>query len=155
MKGSQKVIDMLNARLAEEFGAVHQYTAHESYAKVNGYAEYAGYVGKRKADELEHIREVSERIIFLGGVPAVDKAAGVSADISGLPEGLVRDDVSEETAILGYRELAQVAMCENDFGTFTLATHILAEEEEHKRAIEANLAQFEQMGSDNWLSLQV
>ena len=155
MKGSQKVIDSLNKRLAEEFGAIHQYTAHESYARVKGYDRYAEYVGKRREGELEHVKEATDRIVFLGGTPIMDALKGVDVGINGLSDGLERDDKNEEAAIKGWRETCDLCLEEGDFTSFQIASHILGEEEEHKLGTEANLTQFEQMGEENWLSLQV
>lgn len=155
MKGSAKLIASLNARLAEEFGAQHQYGAHEAYARTKGYVAYADYVGKRRSAEKEHSDELMERIVFLGGTPIADSLKGANTFLGDLGKSLVLDDKSEQSAIEGYRETAKLAFEEGDMGTFQLVSHILSEEEEHKRGTEANLTQFEQMGEDNWLSLQV
>ena len=152
MKGSQKVIDSFNKRLAEEFGAYHQYAAHESYARLKGYTAQADKIAKRKEAESEHIEEVTARILFLGGVPAVDALVGVHVNIAGIDDAVELDDNSEASAITGYNETGAVCMAEGDFGSFALAMHILAEEEEHKKGTEADLTQIGQMGSDNWLA---
>ena len=156
MKGSQKVIDSFNKRLAEEFGAYHQYAAHESYALLKGYDAMAERIKKRKKAEGEHIKEVTERILFLGGVPSVDMNTfpGVHFNVEGIDSAVELDDTSEASAITGYNETAAVCMAENDFGSLALAMHILSEEEEHKKGTEADLTQIGQMNTDNWLANQ-
>ena len=154
MKGSQKVIDSFNKRLAEEFGAYHQYAAHESYALLKGYYPMAERIKKRKKAEGEHIKELTERILFLGGVPDVDTLVGVHTNLEGIDAAVELDDTSEASAITGYNETAAVCMAENDFGSFAMAMHILSEEEEHKKGTEADLTQISQMNADNWLANQ-
>jgi bacterioferritin len=155
MNGNKKVIDSLNARLDEEYGAYNQYSREEAWARARGYFKYADRAKARKDAESEHIQELNARIVFLGGVPVVNRLAGVVDSTLNLGEFLSAADHSEKAAIEGYNETAETAFAAGDHGTFSLALHILEEEEGHKLEAEAMLSQFDAMGEDNWLANQV
>ena len=54
MKVNPDIINMLNARLAEEHAAYVQYTTHSSMVANNGYAKLAAYIKERAEQEREH-----------------------------------------------------------------------------------------------------
>jgi bacterioferritin len=149
------VLAALQAQLNAELQAQHQYQAAESICRHLGYGKRAGHYATLYAKEAEHAQEIEERILFLGGVPDVNRAA-LTPPMAVNPAALLAvDHQGEETAAAGYRDLAVLCLAEGDPGTLTLAQHLLAEEEEHLISVEADQTQVEQMGGQNWLSLQV
>lgn len=154
MKGNAEVIKTLNGLLADEYTAVHQYETHEGMAANIGYKRLSEYIGKRKEGELEHIKELTARILFLEGKPIADKLNEVNVH-EGVLDALEADSLSEQSAIDAYRKAIGVACEAQDFGTRALLEHILTEEEEHLHGAEQLLTQASQIGEDNWLSLQV
>lgn len=152
MQGNNRVIDHLNKLLAGELAADIQYGHHEAVAINDGLQAHAEYIGKRKAAEREHIVELRDHILLLGGVPvtAPDPINAVE-DIEG---GLSADDASEAKAITDYTNGITLAVGLKDEATANLLRHILAEEVEHKNGTETVLKRIETAGYANWAASQ-
>ena len=71
MKGHEKVIEALNARLAEELTAINQYFVHAEMCENWGYERLHGMIRKRSIDEMKHAEKLIARILFLDGKPIV------------------------------------------------------------------------------------
>lgn len=100
-------------------------------------------------DELEHQKELAERILSLGGKPVADITKLVEASNAGYPmppadeknfEGIVRAVIAaERDAIEVYHRLAQKTHGK-DAITYNLILHILEEEVEHEDEFENLIA---------------
>lgn len=154
MKSTPKLIEILNALLADELAAFHQYTAHAARMKVAGYTRLADLIEKRGEQEAEHAAELTERIVFLGGEPLA--AALGKVELAALPAGILSADLAAELlAVQRYNAGIQLAVEQGDQGTRALLEHILVEEESHTLAIEQHLRALADMGLQNWLSTLV
>ena len=71
MKGNDKIIEHLNARLAEELTAINQYMVHAEMCDNWGYKQLAEAIEKRAKDEMKHAEKLIVRILFLDGIPIV------------------------------------------------------------------------------------
>src|SRR5215470_7461484 len=69
MKGSPKVIAMLNEALHEELVAISQYFLHAEMCENWHYDKLGGYIKKQSIDEMKHAESLIERILFLDGTP--------------------------------------------------------------------------------------
>jgi bacterioferritin len=78
MKGNDKVIGVLNKFLADELGAISQYMVHSEMAANWGYAKLHQAIEKRAIEEMKHAEHLIARILFLEGLPAVSKPAGIN-----------------------------------------------------------------------------
>ncbi len=58
MKGNQKVIDSLNARLVEELTAVNQYFVHAEMCENWKYAHLYDTIRKRAIVEMKHAEKL-------------------------------------------------------------------------------------------------
>lgn len=154
IKGNPEIVIMLNERLAEEHAAIVQYEIHERMAVNCGYTKLAEYIKKRKEDELEHAKELIDRILYLGGNPMFANIGQVTTTDNVVDQFEV-DGNSELTAIAGYTEGINICIKNNDFGTRKLLEHILEEEESHLNDIEANMIQITQLGIENYLTTKV
>lgn len=154
MKGNAKVITTLNGLLADELTAINQYIVHKGMAENWGYGKLSAYIGARIDAEREHATELTDRILFLEGVPVTSDLNAVERgdDVFG---GLLADLRSELKAVDAYRKGIETACEAKDFTTRALLEHILGEEEAHVNGIEERTDQIEQMGVENWLSTQV
>jgi bacterioferritin len=153
MKGQEKVIAELNARLAEELGAINQYMVHAEMCDNWGYGQLDKLIEKRAIAEMKHAEKLIGRIIFLEGIPIVNKLSqiNIGADV----EKLHRNDwTAESDAIKSYNASIKVATDLGDNGTRDLLTSILKDEEDHIDEIEAQLDQIKQMGIQNYLTEQ-
>ena len=71
MKGNEKIIESLNARLAEELTAINQYFVHGEMCENWGYERLHGMIRTRSIDEMKHAEKLIARILFLDGKPIV------------------------------------------------------------------------------------
>ena len=154
MKGNEKVIEHLNARLAEELAAINQYMVHSEMCENWKYERLHKSIEKRAMVEMKHAEKLIERILFLDGRPIVTNLTEVriGPEVQKIHEN---DLAAEEIAVRGYNESIRVAMEAGDNGTRELLTSILMEEEEHLDDIEAQLEEINQMGIQNYLAQQV
>jgi bacterioferritin len=154
MKGNDKVIERLNARLSEELAAVNQYMVHSSLCENWGYEKLHKAVEKRAIDEMKHAEKLINRILFLEGKPIVSSLAAITigADIEAQ---LKNDWAAENGAIQVYNQDIKQAGELGDHGTKQLLEAILKDEEIHLDWLEAQQDQIKQMGLQAYLSQQM
>ncbi len=154
MKGNEKVIEHLNARLAEELTAINQYMVHSEMCDNWGYGRLHKMIEKRAIDEMKHAEKLIGRILFLDGRPIVSNLNKVYIGAE-VPKMHENDRIAEEGAIKGYNDSIRVATEAGDNGTRELLEAILKEEEDHIDVLEAQLDQIKQMGAQNYLVEQL
>lgn len=154
MKGNEKIIEQLNARLAEELTAINQYMVHAEMCDNWKYEKLHKTIEKRAIDEMKHAEKLIARILFLEGRPTVSKLnkMHIGAEVPKMHE---YDHTAEEEAIRGYNESIRIAVEVGDNGTRELFESILKEEEGHVDLIEAHLDQIRQLGAQNYLVEQM
>jgi bacterioferritin len=145
MKGNKKLLEQLNARLAEELTAINQYMVHSEMCDDWGYGKLHRQIEKRAIDEMKHAEQLIGRILYLEGIP-------IGAEVPKMHEN---DRQAEEGAIKNYNETIRLAAEVGDNGTREMLTAILKEEEEHIDTLEAQLDQIKQMGIQNYLTEQL
>jgi bacterioferritin len=153
MKGNDKVIEQLNARLVEELTAINQYMVHAEMCENWGYERLHKVIEKRAIAEMIHAEKLIARILFLDGRPIVNKLHDVNIGPE-VPNMHENDLNAELTAVQGYNNSMRVAVEAGDNGTRELFNSILKEEEEHVDFIEAQLEQIKQVGVQNYLAEQ-
>ena len=154
MKGQQAVIDTLNQVLTAELTAVNQYFVHAKMCRNWGYSRLASYIQKESIDEMKHADKLIERILYLDGVPNLQRLNKVNVGET-VPEQLKLDLDVEKEAVLRLNEGMKLCRELGDNGTEDLFRHILVAEEEHADWIEAQLTLIEQVGLANYLSQQI
>ena len=154
MKGNVKIIETLNALLADELTAVSQYMVHSEMCDNWGYTRLHKAVEARAVDEMKHAEMLIGRIIFLEGKSTVSKINPMHIGNT-VEDQLSHDHESEAGAVANYNTAIQQAGELGDNGTRDLLTSILKEEEGHIDWLEAQKDQIAQMGIQLYLSLQV
>jgi bacterioferritin len=154
MKGAAKVVDELNARLAEELTAINQYMVHSEMCEDWRYGRLAEPIKQRSIVEMKHAEKLIERILFLDGRPIVSNLNAIHIGAA-VPEMHTNDLAAELDAVKAYNESIRVCVELKDEGTKELLEAILANEEEHVDWLEAQLAQIEQAGRENYLAGQI
>jgi bacterioferritin len=130
MKGDKKLIEALNARLAEELGAINQYFVHAEMCEDWGYETLKEVIKKRSIQEMKHAEKLIERILYLEGRPIVSKLGPIT--IGKKVEEMHKNDWNAEVdAIKNYNETIRLAAEIGDNGTKTMLEAILHEEEDH------------------------
>jgi bacterioferritin len=151
MKGNGKVIEALNALLADELIAVDQYMVHAEMFDNWGYAKLAEKTEKRAIAEMKHAEKHIARILFLEGVPVMSRP--VQLHIGPEVKSMLENDLAAENgAIKLYNEKIKVCGDAGDYGTQDILKGILHDEEEHLDWIEAQLDQIKQMGLPAYLT---
>jgi bacterioferritin len=154
MKGNDKIIEKLNALLADELTAVNEYMVHSEMCANWGYERLHKAIEKRAIDEMKHAEKHIGRIIFLEGMPIVSNLNKITIGPD-VEAQLKNDWAAEEGAIKAYNEAIRLAVEVGDNGTRELLESILKDEEDHIDWIEAQLDQINQMGIQNYLVEQV
>lgn len=154
MKGEAKVIDELNARLAEELTAINQYMVHAEMCDDWHYGRLAEPIKKRAIVEMKHAESLIERILFLDNRPIVSNLNPIHIGAE-VPEMHANDLAAEIDAVKAYNESIRVCAKLNDDGSKEMLEAILADEEDHVDWLEAQLAQIEQAGRENYLAGQI
>jgi bacterioferritin len=154
MKGNKKLIEQLNARLAEELTAINQYMVHSEMCENWGYGKLHKQIEKRSIDEMKHAEKLIARILYLEGIPIVSdlNKIHIGAEVPKMHEN---DRSAEEMAIKNYNESIRLAAEVGDNGTRDMLTAILMEEEGHIDTLEAQLDQIKQIGVQNYLTEQL
>ncbi len=154
MKGDRKVIDVLNDVLTSELTAINQYFVHGEMCENWGYLRLQHAIRHHSIEEMKHAEEVIERVLFLEGIPNMQRLSKVNigesvaemfrVDLALEMEAVERLNKGIET----FRELG-------DNNSRHLLEEILEDEEEHIDWIEAQLALIEQVGIQNYLAQQI
>ena len=154
MKGNDKIIEHLNARLAEELTAINQYMVHAEMCDNWNYKQLAEAIEKRAIDEMKHAEKLIARILFLVGRPIVSNLnlVFIGAEVPKMHEN---DHGAELGAVQAYNESIRLAAEFGDNNTRVLLESILKDEEDHIDWIEAQLDEIRQIGAQNYLAHQI
>lgn len=154
MKGSKKLIDTLNALLADELAAINQYIVHAEMCEDWGYGKLHEIAEKRAITEMRHAETLIGRIIFLGGTPIVSELSKIYIG-SDVPKQIEYDRAAEEGAIKAYNEAIALAGEERDYATRDILLKILNDEDSHIDELEELQDQSDQMTLPIFLSTQI
>jgi bacterioferritin len=153
MKGDEKVIEFLNAALKNELTAINQYWLHYRLLDHWGIARLADYEKHESIDEMKHADMLSERVLFLDGLPNFQMLGRLR--IGETVEEVLRSDLAlEGDAIPLLRDA--IAHCETvrDYVSRDLFRRILDNEESHVDFLERQFDMIERMGIQNYIQLQ-
>lgn len=154
MKGNAKLIETLNEILTGELTAINQYFIHAKMCANWGFARLAHKIREESVEEMKHADEIIERVLFLEGVPNMQRLDKVRVGETVL-EQLKLDLKLEEVAIPRLNKAIAQATDVGDNTTRELVERILVSEEEHVDWLEAQLSLIKQVGEQNYLAQQI
>lgn len=154
MKGSPKVIDMLNEALKEELTAINQYFLHAEMCENWRYGKLGGYIRKQSIEEMKHAEKIIERLLFLDGVPNMTELLQltVGKNVKAQLEGDLKLEIA---AVAMYNKAVELARTESDNASRELFERLLKDEEEHVDWLEAQMHQIQEIGYERYLSQQI
>jgi len=154
MKGSNIVIELLNDVLTAELTAINQYFIHAKMCADWGYARLAHKVRAESIDEMKHADQLIERILFLKGIPNVQRYGKINVGET-VKEQFELDVQVEYAAIERLRNAIAICRDEKDEVSRDMFEHILVGEEEHADWLETQLELMGQVGEQNYLAEQI
>ncbi len=154
MKGDPKIIDVLNEVLTGELTAINQYFLHGRICDNWGYKRLGSKIRHESIDEMKHADRLIERILFLEGLPNVQKLNKVV--IGQTVHEILKNDLGVEMiAVPLLRRGIILARDLSDNTSEHLLIDILKSEEEHIDWLEEQLELIKQLGEANYQSQQI
>lgn len=154
MKGSQAIIDALNSVLTKELTAINQYFLHARMLQNWGLEKLGRLEYKASIDEMKHADELIKRILFLEGLPNLQKIDRIRIGQT-ITEVMEADLEVENEAIPHLKKCIKLAESEADYVTRDLFLHILSSEEEHVDWLETQVGLVKQIGLQNYIQSQI
>jgi bacterioferritin len=151
MQGDPEVIAALNEQLTSELTAINQYFLHAKMQQNWGYTELAEKTRKESIEEMVHAEEVTDRILFLEGLPNYQRLLPLR--IGQTVREQFQADLSVEVEVV-QRLQPVIIMCreKGDATSANLFEKILANEEEHIDYLETQLALMDSLGEALYLA---
>lgn len=154
MKGDAKVIDLLNEILTGELTAINQYFLHAKMCQNWGYQRLYEHIKKESIDEMKHADQLIERVLFLEGLPNVQRLGKINIGQT-VVEMLKKDLEVEMEAVPRLNKAIAECRNLNDNGTVEMLEDILVSEEAHIDWLEAQLELVKQVGEAHYLAQQI
>ena len=154
MKGDTQLIAYLNKVLGNELRAINQYFLHAKIYKDWGLKEIADKEYHESIDEMKHADAVTERILFLEGLPNLQDLGKFYIG-ENTQEMLECDLKLEMEALPVLREAIAYAESIKDYVSRDLFNDILESEEEHVDWLETQLGLIDRIGIQNYLQVQI
>jgi bacterioferritin len=154
MKGDQQIIDALNEILTAELTAINQYFVHYKMLENWGYLRIAKKKREESIEEMKHADDLIERILFLEGVPNMQRLFPVRVGEDPVEMHKLDLEVEREAAARLNKTIA-LALTKNDAGTREQLEHMLSNEEESIEWLEAQLKIIADIGKERYLSEQL
>ena len=149
MKSDVGILKHLNQALANELIAINQYFLHSRMYKDWGLDRLAAKEHEESIDEMKHADRLIERILFLEGLPNLQKLGSLL--IGENTQEMLECDLKLE--MMACPDLkAGIAACESvsDFVSRDLLSAILDSEEDHIDWLETQLSLIAKVGLENY-----
>lgn len=154
MKGSEKVVEALNAGLTIELTAINLYFINSKMCRDWGLHKLASHFYEESLEEMKHAEAVIDRVLFLDGVPEIARYDVIQ--VGKTPQEQIQNSLKLELkGVSTYNEAVQTAMAEKDAGSKELMERMVVESEESIDWCEAQLDLIEQVGIQNYLAQQM
>ena len=154
MKGHDKVISLLNDCLTAELTAVNQYFLHARICENWGYERLWKRLRQESIDEMKHADRLIERILYLEGLPNVQRLSKIN--VGQTVHEMFRLDLEvEKASIKAYNDGVELARSLGDNGTREMLEDLLLGSESYANWLETQLTLVAQVGEQNYLAQQI
>ena len=151
MKGNDDVIELLNEVLTAELTAINQYFIHAKMCANWGINKIAAHQRAESIDEMKHAEELMDRILYLEGIPNVQRLFKVNVGET-VKEQFECDLELERVAIERLNRGVKLCRDVGDNGSREILARILVSEEEHADWLETQLDLIERVGEKPYLA---
>jgi bacterioferritin len=154
VKGDAQILELLNAVLTAELTAVNQYFIHHKMCENWGYQRLSKKKREESMGEMKDADEVIERILYLEGVPNMQRLNPVKVGEDPIEQHKL--DLALEKDAIG-RLNKGIALCveKGDNGTRELLEKILVGEESGADWLESQLHIVGEIGKERYLAEQI
>ena len=154
MKAKEGIIELLNKILTGDLTAINQYFVHAKMCANWGYERLHHKVRERSFDEMKDADELIEHILYLEGVPNVQRLGTVHVGET-VPEQLKVDLQAEQEMLKVLSE--GIAHCAKvgDYTTRHMLEDMAEDVDDHIDWIETQMESIKQVGLENYLSEQI
>ncbi|MGH7233418.1 MAG: bacterioferritin [Nitrospiraceae bacterium] len=154
MKAKEGIIDLLNKILTADLTAINQYFVHAKMCDNWGYERLHHKVKERSFGEMKDADELIEHILYLEGVPNMQRLGTVHVGET-VPEQLKVDLKAEQEMLKllsdGVAHCAKVG----DYTTRHMLEDMAEDVDDHIDWIETQMESIKQVGLENYLSEQI
>jgi bacterioferritin len=151
-ESKKKSIELLNKAVADELYAIHQYMYFHFHCDDQGYDLLAGLFKRTAIEEMMHVEDLAERILFLKGdvemIPSSD-----TKKITNVKEMLEMAAQLEEESAYQYNVWANECSKNADSVSKALFERLVQDEERHFDQFDVEIDNLKKFG-DNYLALQ-
>lgn len=148
----EKSQELLNAAVADELTAVHQYMYFHFHCDDQGYDLLAGLFKRTAIEEMLHVERLAERILFLGGDVKMEVGSKVK-EINDVKEMLNIAKAMEESSVMMYNKFANECSANADSASKKLFEDLVMDEERHYDQYDDEIEAMKKFG-DQYLALQ-
>jgi len=153
MRGDDAVLELLNEVLTAELTAINQYFVDAKMCANWGYGRLAEHFRADSIEEMGDAESLIERILYLEGVPNLQRLGTVQVGETAIEKLRLALDVEREAIARLTRGVA-LATDKGDHGTRQVLEGILKGEEEHADWLETQLELIRQLGEALYLAGQ-
>jgi bacterioferritin len=150
MQGDGRVIEFLNEQLTAELTAINQYFLHAKMQENWGYSKLAAHTKAESIDEMRHAEVLTDRILFLEGLPNYQKLFALRIGES-VKEQFQCDMKIEVEAVERLRNGIEYMRSVGDVTSARIFESILADEEHHIDYLETQLDLIDKLGEQLYL----
>jgi bacterioferritin len=154
MRGRDDVIELLNEVLTAELTAINQYFLDAKMYSNWGYERLASRFRDESIDEMKDADNLIERILYLEGMPNLQRLGSVRVGETPVEKLHLALDVEKEAIERLNRGIA-LCVAGGDNGSRDLLEDILEGEEEHADWLETQLELITQIGEVPYLAEQI
>jgi bacterioferritin len=154
VRGDPQILEVLNEILTAELTAINQYFIHAKMCANWGYQRLAKKKREESIDEMKDADAVIERILYLDGVPNMQRMNPVRIGEDAIEQHRL-DLALEVEAVARYNRAIALARDKGDNGTRALLERILQSEEHSVDWLESQLYVIDQIGKERYLAEQL
>ncbi|HZL18992.1 MAG TPA: bacterioferritin [Polyangia bacterium] len=153
MQGDKEILVALNDILTSELTAINQYFIHYKMLENWGYLRLGQKKREESIEEMKHADKIIERILYLDGVPNLQRLSPVRVGEEPIEMHELDLDLERE-AVARLNQAIALCLDKKDAGTRELFEALLEDEEDSIEWLEAQLYIVKDIGRERYLAEQ-